>query len=299
MPDDYGSYLLIVTDDVTGCTVTHNFSVQPTPVPSLSIRDVYYCEAAPRTVGTGFPVTGAVSYSWTYNGNPVPGATNYYLPNMGDGEYCVTVTYTNGCSNTTCFMVEQCCDPDPKFNFSFNLTGSPNSLTVSNDPANTPDYDYEQFRLYRYCGSETDPTMMTWSLVATMGRTTNFNVPYTFAGSMIQEGCWYKIVHNVSSDCRQMSYTYNQYHYAGSLRFTLSPNPVLRGEIFKVTLDSEVDGEALVEILDMMTGKVVLKGTVTNSSPFTGSLSSKSENTMYAVRVTSDQETVIKQLMVK
>ncbi|MEL6533839.1 MAG: hypothetical protein AAFQ98_00440 [Bacteroidota bacterium] len=299
IPEDYGSYLLVVTDDVTGCTVTHSFTIAPTIFPVFNLKDVYYCKEVPIILGLNFPVADATGYSWTYNGDVVPGANSYNLPNMGDGEYCLTIYWGKGCFTTQCFTVEECCEPNPQFNFSFNLTGSPKSVTVSNDPLLTDDYDMEQYWLYRYCGSETDPTMMTWTLVGSMSRTTGFNTPYTFSGAMIMEGCWYRIVHAVTSDCIQKSFVYNQYHYAGSLKFTVGPNPVQRGEQFRVQLDSEIEGEAEVEVTDLISGQVVLRGSVSNQRPFTGVIMPRRENSLYAVRVSTATETVVKQLMVK
>lgn len=299
IPSDYGSYSLKVTDNATGCSSTHSFTIAPTIFPVLNLKDIYYCGRVPATLGLKFPVREAIGYSWTYNGNPVPGATNYNLPNMGDGVYCLTVYYSRGCYYETCFTVEECCEPNPQFNFSFNLTGAPKSLTVSNDPSFTDDYDLEQFFVYRYCGSETDPTSMTWTLVGSMSRASGFNTPYTFSGPMIQENCWYKVVHGVTSKCLQKSFVYTQLHHAGALNFTVGPNPVLRGEPFKVWLDSEVDGVATVEITNLLSGQVVLKGNIANGRPFVGTLNPRGENSMYAIRITTKTDTAVKKLMVR
>jgi hypothetical protein len=46
---------------------------------------------------TLFAFTGSSSYQWYYNGNEIPGATDYYVAIDSSGNYNVVATDTNGC----------------------------------------------------------------------------------------------------------------------------------------------------------------------------------------------------------
>lgn len=70
--------------------------------------------------------------------------------------------------------------------------------------------------------------------------------------------------------------------------FTLSPNPATFGSDFQVTLDTEIEGSAKVEIYDLITGTLVLEGFVSNGSPFVGSI--RSGNRSYTVNVYTDTQ---------
>ena len=56
------------------------------------------------------------------------------------------------------------------------------------------------------------------------------------------------------------------------LEFAISPNPVQRNEQFTINLNSEIEGDANIEIISVQTGSNLLSGTISNDMPFTGFL---------------------------
>lgn len=79
--------------------------------------------------------------------------------------------------------------------------------------------------------------------------------------------------------------------------FIISPNPVAFGTEFTVNLITEIEGTATVEIYDMATGAKVLDGTVSNDTPFSGSI--RSGNRSYAVNVFTDTQSASQGLIVE
>ncbi len=121
-PSQYGSYTLVVTS--TFCDpVSSTFIIQEGTGPEITIKDVIYCDASPALIGLIGPYSDAISYTWTYNGG-TPFSGGHQIPNMGDGEYCVTIAWSDanvpgllGCESTTCFEVKQICEPEISYCF--------------------------------------------------------------------------------------------------------------------------------------------------------------------------------------
>lgn len=65
--------------------------------------------------------------------------------------------------------------------------------------------------------------------------------------------------------------------------FTISPNPTTFGTTFSVNLLTAIEGDAQVQVFDVITGEMVLQGSVNNDEPFTGSI--ESGNRSYFVNV--------------
>ncbi len=103
-PNDYE---VLVTDN-NGCETTANVQIEDPEAVVITIDNV--------TDETGDNMDGAISitpsggtnttytYEWTYNGNPF--STEEDLTNLDNGEYCVTVTDENGCTETDCAVVD-------------------------------------------------------------------------------------------------------------------------------------------------------------------------------------------------
>jgi hypothetical protein len=101
-----GNYCITVTDDFTGCSSIACGNVFVNPLPDVFVRDISFCAANDVT---GAPASGRliaetfgeciVNYTWS------DGSNNNYLDVTQTGDYCVTVTDCNGCSNSTCAHV--------------------------------------------------------------------------------------------------------------------------------------------------------------------------------------------------
>jgi hypothetical protein len=297
-PTALGSFLLTVTDDQTGCTSSQLISILQGYGVGVEVEDVSYCGRNPKFVGLEGNYSDAISYTWTYEGTTIFGQQGYQIAFQGDGEYCVTIVWDTECVSTACFDVEECCDADPDFEIEYDFGSSNNTITVTNNPLLTPHYDWEQWILYRYCGSETDINQMTWSWVNTITNPSNFNNPQTWSG--LTEGCSYMVVHNVTSDCKQRGYQSTLVIYGGFLKIAVAPNPVVRGQQFGVTLTMPIEGYADLEVIDMATGARVLTGTISNDEPFTGTLSPTGRGiSTYAVKVTTETEVAVEYLQVQ
>ncbi|CAN5692229.1 hypothetical protein BH11BAC1_BH11BAC1_13670 [soil metagenome] len=86
-----GSYSvsLIATNSITSDTLTLNnyITVYPYPPP----------QGISQSADTLFANQGAVTYQWFYNGNSIPGATDYFYVATQDGDYNVVCIDGNGC----------------------------------------------------------------------------------------------------------------------------------------------------------------------------------------------------------
>jgi|GEM_PF-5345895 len=92
-----GSYYVVVTDTNTSCAATGDtiaLTVNPLPVPVISVISV----GGVQTVTTNTPFN---SYQWYYNNQIVVDSTSQYMATIGQGNYYVVVTDSNGCSDTS------------------------------------------------------------------------------------------------------------------------------------------------------------------------------------------------------
>ncbi len=64
------------------------------------------CGSSVVTVQAGTVPISGVTYSWTLDGNLIPGANSYSYDMDQAGTYCVTLTYPGGCTQTDCTTVE-------------------------------------------------------------------------------------------------------------------------------------------------------------------------------------------------
>jgi hypothetical protein len=95
-----GSYKVLVTNTVTGCTATSQpiaivINTPPTAT-ATAAGNTTICQDDSVLIRANLPATGTFAYQWKYNGNDIVGATsaNYYAK-LG-GRYSVSVN--NGCS---------------------------------------------------------------------------------------------------------------------------------------------------------------------------------------------------------
>ncbi|MBP6556851.1 MAG: choice-of-anchor L domain-containing protein, partial [Flavobacterium sp.] len=105
------------------------------------------CGSETVTIQAGStPIFGA-TYSWTLDGDPIVGANSNVFTISDEGNYCVTVTYSGGCEQTDCMLVEyipsitigtpndltECIAPfDLTENTSLILNGLSNSVSFHN-----------------------------------------------------------------------------------------------------------------------------------------------------------------------
>jgi PKD repeat protein len=87
-PGNYDVTLIAINSTGTDTLTLSNYiTVYPQPLPQgiLQSGDTLFANA------------GAVSYQWFYNGNTIPGATNYFYIAQASGDYNVVATDENGC----------------------------------------------------------------------------------------------------------------------------------------------------------------------------------------------------------
>ena len=287
----YGSFTLVVTNQF-GCSSTFTTNVIQGIGPVVTIKDVKFCGKVPLFVGFPGAYSDAVSYQWTYNGG-TPFMSGYKINNMGEGQYCVTVTWNNGCTSTTCFKVEECCTPNTEFTITYNPFSTSASITVQNNILNTPHYDSEDFLLYQNCGSG-------WNLYTTISRITNFNLPVTFID--LNKNCTYKVEHRVNSNCLKQTFSSDEFAH-GKLAVTIYANPLLSGESVVIEISS-LSKESTIEISDLNDGKLIYKNTITNEKPLkldydTFVRNRKNATGIYNVKVYDESGTVNKKLIVQ
>lgn len=282
IPLALGSHKLVVTNTLTGCSSEHIINFFATNPPLVTMDDVQYCEGLPMNVGFPGSHADAAYYSWTFNGNPT-GGNSFQTGYVGDGEYCVTIMWLSGCESEACFTVEQCCEPDPTFGFTFLV----DEITVW--PVNAANYTSDNFLLYEDCGSG-------FQFVSIVSRTSNFNTPVVFSG--LDPDCIYKVMQRVYSECLRQVFVSEHIHQPFGLR--VSPNPAQRGGEFRVELDFDYEGVANLEIVNAMTGVSVLTGSISNNAPFVGSLSPRGGAPVnYIVRVTTNTQVITEPLMLR
>lgn len=290
-PTQYGSYTLVVTNQF-GCSSSSTTNVIQGFGPIVTIKDVKFCSKVPLYVGFPAAFSDAVSYQWSYNGG-TPFMGGYRINNMGEGQYCVTVTWNTGCTSTTCFMVEECCTPNTEFTITYNPFGTTASITVQNNPLNIPYYDSEEFLLYQDCGNG-------WNLYATVSRVINYNLPVTFTG--LDKDCTYKVVHRVNSKCLMQTFSSEEFAY-GKLAVVIYANPIHIGEPVVIEISS-LSKESTIEISDLSNGKLIYKNSIINGIPVKLDYSIFTKNTVnasgiYNVKVYDGNETVNKKLIVE
>jgi PKD repeat protein len=88
VPGSYDVTLICINANGSDSLTLQNYiTVFPNPAP----------QGISQNGDTLFAYAGSLSYQWYYNGNIIPGATNYYCIGSGSGNYNVVTTDTNGC----------------------------------------------------------------------------------------------------------------------------------------------------------------------------------------------------------
>jgi PKD repeat protein len=86
-----GNYLVsLISSNAAGSdtlSLSNFITVYPNPPP----------QGISQNGDTLFAIQGAVSYQWFYDGNLLPGATDYFYVASGSGDYNVVATDANGC----------------------------------------------------------------------------------------------------------------------------------------------------------------------------------------------------------
>ncbi len=102
-----GGYRVRITNLATGCSsITAADSVVTlldNPV-AIALTPARFCWGGSALLSTTFGSLGSgANYQWSYNGTPIPGATNgtYSAPNTGDYSCSITVTGPGGCTVAT------------------------------------------------------------------------------------------------------------------------------------------------------------------------------------------------------
>ena len=212
-PTSAGNYTIRITDE-NGCVRTHTFTLLMHTVWVPGIDDSNFCMVLPVNVGwpagTNFADSPCFeSIEWYYEGAYEPLFDDMYrISFQGFGTYCAKVTI-GGITTTRCFEVVHCCDPELDFSIFWHMGDVPYTITINNYPDNIEDYDQESFLLYVDCNNDGLPG--PWTLIESIMRTdpTEFDDEINFEG--LDENCFYKVVHRVSSFCKMQSYTYTQY----------------------------------------------------------------------------------------
>ena len=317
-PTHYGNHTLVVSNKF-GCEYEYNINVLQGIGPKIYLNDVKYCKDSlnmPSLIGFNYSLINVQSYSWTFNGDPIVGINgapnspqipfpfndydvNGNITELKDGNYCVTVTWNDGCQSKACFEVVECCEmPDASFqiyNSSVSYPGG--TLTVINNPNNTSSYTQEVFTVYVWC-----PGIHTgWTFFSSTLRNSNFNTPYVFTG--LSSKCNYKVVHSIKSPCGKdtnFQYTTNG---SGPLPIIVYPNPPKKGMPVNIEMKSYAD-PAFVEITNLVTGKRIFNGTLEYNNPikvdYSVFMKTKGASFgMYNVKVYNKTSVVNKKLIVR
>lgn len=272
-PTEYGNYTVFYTDE-SGCSNYITYNIIEGFGPNVHIEDIRYCldelspsySPPPSIVGLEGPYSDALAYTWTYDdllgGGPITIFGSSHQTNfIGPGEYCVTISWSDanvpsllGCTSTACFTVEECCQPNPVFEMDWVASGMSSSLTITNNPLYTPNYDFEQFLLFENC----DGNGWVASAAAPIARSSNFNMPVVFNG--LDENCDYKVIHRVSSNCLRQSFVYQE-SVSGVLKIAVYPNPSKSDADIQIDMVSSSPSSSMI-VYNMITGNVVFEGTL-------------------------------------
>lgn len=210
-PEMAGSYMLVVTDE-NGCTKAHHISIvfYSPFVPSLS--DVYWCpDGMTMLVSVGWftdpfathPCTP--TYEWIYNGTVIEGANTYNAPFVGNGTYCLTITF-EFFSVVRCFDVIECCEPETAFSVNWVSNGDGSySLILTN--VSSDYYVSDTYYLEKDCNH--DGVAGPWVYAGEITRTDDFDDPVVFGG--LDPNCFYRITHRVPSPCKMKVYVHTEY----------------------------------------------------------------------------------------
>ncbi len=212
-PTGTGSYSLRVIDD-NGCRRTYSFYTFLSTIIVPDLDEYPVCEAYPWRVGwVGVnPFASSpcpVSIEWYFEGiyQPIYDG-EHQIPYLGIGNYCAVVT-VGGIVTERCFEVLECCPPNPEFSVTWHYGITPYTITVQNYPLFIPDYDQEQFSVFKDCNNDGSPG--PWTLVEFVNRTdpATFGMPIHFDN--LEEDCLYRVRHRVTSYCRMQSYVHTEY----------------------------------------------------------------------------------------
>ncbi len=317
-PTHYGNHTLVVSNKF-GCEYEYNINVLQGIGPKIYLNDVKYCKDSlniPSLIGFNYSLINVQSYSWTFNGDPIVGINgapnspqipfpfndydvNGNITELKDGNYCVTVTWNDGCQSKACFEVVECCEmPDASFQIYNNSVSYPaGTLTVINNPNSTSSYTQEVFTVYVWCpGIHTD-----WTYLTGISRNSNFNNPYVFTG--LSSKCNYKVIHSIKSPCGKNSHIEETGNGSGPLPIIVYPNPPKKGMPVNIEMKSYAD-PAFVEITNLVTGKRIFNGTLEYNSPirvdYSVFMKSKGASFgMYNVKVYNKTSVVNKKLIVR
>ena len=167
---------------------------------------------------------------------------------------------------------------------------------MNNIPANTVNYTYEQFTLYKNCNN----TGWVNAGLPTVVRTSNFNTPVVF--NNLDKNCIYKVIHIVKSECLQMEFTYTGYAY-GKLMVSIYPNPAIAAAPVTIEMTS-LSEKSTVEISDVETGELIFTGVLEYDQPLTVAYDvfprKRGEaGSLYSVKISNSKETITEKILVR
>jgi trimeric autotransporter adhesin len=99
-----GTYTVVITDDVTGCTSTNSVTISDIPIPFISSQSTVSANCG-MSNGSITVTTSGGSAPYNYIWNSVPSQNTNILVNVPSGNYCVTVTDNDGCTSTACVTI--------------------------------------------------------------------------------------------------------------------------------------------------------------------------------------------------
>ena len=99
-----GGYRVRVSNPATGCTsmtaADSVITLIDNPI-AIALTPARFCWGGSALLSTTFATLGSgANYQWSFNGTPIPGATNgtYSAPNTGDYSCAITVSGVGGCT---------------------------------------------------------------------------------------------------------------------------------------------------------------------------------------------------------
>lgn len=136
-----GTYTVVATRTSTGCTVTRTVTITQGPQITGSISTTPSDCGQSNGTATAFPTGGAGGFTYSWNTNPVQ--TTATATGLAAGNYIVTVTDANGCTQAGPATIENTGGPELSASATnINCSGGDNGTATVTATGGTEPYSY-------------------------------------------------------------------------------------------------------------------------------------------------------------
>lgn len=144
-----GNYSVTVTDTVTGCSATQNFTILDPPVLTASaIGQNPLCAGVTDGIAVAIPSGGTPGYSFVWN--TVPSIQNDTATGLAPGNYSVVVTDSRGCTTVAGVTISSTASPvviTVDTASLLNCAGDQNGYAAVSVNGGNPGYSYNWYSL--------------------------------------------------------------------------------------------------------------------------------------------------------